>query len=306
MLTAKKLQAMAKLKSAVKGKYFSLTADHWTLLANENYGAITLHLIVDFELKKYVLSCAKHKNGASAKDMENQLVSDMRSWELDPNLFIGIVTDTAANMKSLGREIEEQWNTKYARHVYYADHTLQLTAVLAFSGNVSLESYGEDTSVGCLKKACDLLSHINSSTAANEKLAKAQQTVNSTGFVYKLLQDVVTRWGSTFKMEEEVVKLEEPIKEMFLQEFRNRATVNQPTLLEKYSLSDEDFDGLQNILHVLKPLQSAQRALEADKYLSISLLPYIIHQLRIELEGCLGAANPDTQSDLIFLLEKND
>jgi hypothetical protein len=57
---------MAKRKSSVKGKYFSLTADHWTSLANENYGAITLHLIVDFERKTYVLSCAKHENGASA------------------------------------------------------------------------------------------------------------------------------------------------------------------------------------------------------------------------------------------------
>jgi hypothetical protein len=45
MLMAKKLQAMAKLKAAVKGKYFSLTADHWTLLANENFGAIMLHFI---------------------------------------------------------------------------------------------------------------------------------------------------------------------------------------------------------------------------------------------------------------------
>jgi aryl-alcohol dehydrogenase-like predicted oxidoreductase len=34
------------------------------------------------------------------------------------------------------------------------------------------------------------------------------------------------------------------------------------------------------------------------------LVPYIIHQLRIELEGCLGAANPDTQTDLISLLEQ--
>ncbi len=42
ILTAKKLQAMAKLKAAIKGKYFSLTADHWTSLANENFGAITL------------------------------------------------------------------------------------------------------------------------------------------------------------------------------------------------------------------------------------------------------------------------
>jgi hypothetical protein len=57
-------------------------------------------------------------------------------------------------------------------------------------------------------------------------------------------------------------------------------------------------------MYVLKPLQSAQTALEGDKYVSISLVPYIIHQLRIELELCLGAANADTQGDLILLLNK--
>jgi len=41
--------------------------------------------------------------------------------------------------------------------------------------------------------------------------------------------------GSTLKLVERVVKLEEPIKEMFQQEFRNRTTVNQPTPLEKMS-----------------------------------------------------------------------
>jgi hypothetical protein len=63
---------------------------------------------------------------------------------------------------------------KYARHVYSADHILQLTAVIAFSGNIAVENYAEDTSVGCLKKVRTLVLHINSSSAANEKLAKAQ------------------------------------------------------------------------------------------------------------------------------------
>jgi hypothetical protein len=98
--------------------------------------------------------------------------------------------------------------------------------------------------------------------------------INPEGCVYKLLQNVITRWGSTFKLVERVVKLEETIKEMFRQEFRNRTSVNQPTYLEKNSLSDEDFDGLRNMLHILKPLQSAQRTLEGDKYVSISLVPY--------------------------------
>jgi hypothetical protein len=107
-------------------------------------GAMTLHFMANFELKTYVLSCAKQENGASAKEMEAQLVSDMCSWELECYSFIGIVTDTAANMNSIGREIEEQWDTKCARHVYCADHILQLTAVIAFSGNVAVENYAED------------------------------------------------------------------------------------------------------------------------------------------------------------------
>jgi len=52
------------------------------------------------------------------------------------------------------------------------------------------------------------------------------------------------------KLVERVVKLEEPIKEMFQQEFRNRTTVNQPTPLEKLYLSDEEFNGLRNIMYV--------------------------------------------------------
>ncbi len=85
---------------------------------------------------------------------------------------------------------------------------------------------------------------------------------------------------------------------------QRQMTVNQPMPLEKLYLSDEEFNGLRNIMYVLKPLQSAQTALEGDKYVSISLVPYIFHQLRIELELCLGAANADTQGDLILLLDK--
>jgi hypothetical protein len=206
-------------------------------------------------------------------------------------------------MNSLLREIEEEWNTKHTRHVYCGDRILQLPGVIAFSSNVTVGNYDEDTSVCCLKKAHDLASHIDSSTAANEKLAKAKQTIDDR-VVYKLLQDVITKWGSTCALVERVVKLEELLQEMFQQEFRNKTTVNQPMPLEKFSLSDEEFDGRHNILHVLKPLQFAQRALQGDKYVTINLVPYIIHQLQIELELFLGAANPDTQGDLILFLDK--
>ena len=113
----------------------------------------------------------------------------MSNWELERDFFIATVTDTAANMNSLGREIEEKWDTKYARHVYCTDHLLQLTAVIAFSGTVLVEDYDEDSLVSCLKKARDLVSHMNSSCAANEKLAAAQRETNPAACVYKLVQD---------------------------------------------------------------------------------------------------------------------
>ena len=80
---------------------------------------------------------------------------------------------------------------------------------------------------------------------------------------------------------------------MFKKEFRNRTLLTQPTLLEKYALSEEDFDGLRNIKRVLEPFQKAQLALEGDKYVTMSLVPFL----------SIGAADPRNQNQLISLLD---
>jgi hypothetical protein len=147
-------------------------------LAQENYGALTLHLIDNFELKTFILSCRKHPNGATAAELETQLTSDLTSWGLDSDLLFSIVTDTASNMNSLGEKIMG-WNEgSFVRHHYCADHILQLTAVKAFSGDISegrpqnraRQDPGEDNSVTVLKKSRDLVSYFHSSTIATEKL----------------------------------------------------------------------------------------------------------------------------------------
>lgn len=55
----------------------------WTLLANENLGAITLHFTANFKLKTHVLICTKPVNGTSAEAMKNELVHGMHSWNLN-------------------------------------------------------------------------------------------------------------------------------------------------------------------------------------------------------------------------------
>jgi len=90
------------------------------------------------------------------------------------------------------------------------------------------------------------------------------------------------------------------LKLIFQDEFRHRTSANQPTLLETFELTDDDFDGLHAILHVLKPLSLVQKALEADQYMKISFVPLAVHHLHIELEVCQEIADPETERDLSF------
>jgi hypothetical protein len=174
MLHAKKLDSSNRLKAYIKGQYFSITMDHWTSLANENYGAITLHFIDNFQLKAFVLSCTKHENGCRAIEMERQLVTDLQHWGLEKAFFVCCVTDSASNMNSLGEMLDGWADAPHLRHYYCADHILQLTAVLAYSGNIQINDNG-DSSASCIRKARNLVSHINSSNMAAEKIARAQR-----------------------------------------------------------------------------------------------------------------------------------
>jgi hypothetical protein len=91
---------------------------------------------------------------------------------------------------------------------------------------------------------------------------------------------------------------------MFEDEDRYRTSANQPTLLETFELTDDDFDGLRAIQTVLKPLSLAQKALEGDQYVNISLVPMAVHHLRMELEACHAIAGPETENDLSILIDK--
>ena len=47
------------------------------------------------QLKSIVLSCHKHEGGATVKEMQAQLTDDLKSWVLQKELLVVIVTDTA-------------------------------------------------------------------------------------------------------------------------------------------------------------------------------------------------------------------
>jgi len=304
LLHSLRLAAGNEMKSFMKGKYFSITTDHWTSFAKENYGAITLHLIHDFKLFSFVLSCTKHENGCSGIEMERQLLADIDHWDLDKSCFVCCVTDSASNMNYLGERMEAWRDAPYLRHHYCADHILQRTAVLAFSGNIpSPDPEDPDISVSAVRKARDLVSYVNSSVLATEKI-RAKQAQDPDCTVFKLLSDVETRWWSTHTLVERVLKLKDTLVDVFANEFRFRDSPNQLTALEKLQLTDDDFLALSDVLTLLTPFRDSQKALEGELYVSISLLPLVVHHLSHELMVLQGSVDPDYQGTLFELITK--
>jgi len=301
-LQSVKSASHANMKKFLKGKYFSVTLDHWTSLAMENYGAITIHTIDNFQLYSFVLSCMKHPNGCTAVEMESQLLSDLEYWGLDKSYFVACITDSASNMNSFGLKITSWDDAPLLRHYYCADHTLQLTAVLAFSGNVEAEAYDGDSSVSVIRKARNLVSHVNASVTASDKIKNSQLKLSPNCTPLKLVSDVETRWWSTHSLIERIVKLKDPLLEVFAQEFRHRERQDRPTKLESVQLTNEDFLQLSDILYLLTPLKDAQKALEGDQYVNFSLLPQIVNELKRQLLLFQAGLDPALQGQLFDLI----
>ena len=308
-----KESATLKMKAFLQGKHFSMTLDHWTSLANENYAALTLHTIHQFELKQLTLSCCKHEGGSTAAEMDDQLMQDLASWTLSEDLFVALVTDTAANMNKLGQLVEEKFPDTI--HHYCADHNLQLTSQKSYTGDIVSRLGGETARnqddepdvVDALKKARDLVSHIDQSPAAKAKLDSAQKRIFPDRSVLVLIQDVKTRWWSTYMMLERILFLKLAIQNMFEEEFRNREHQNKKTALEAFALSDDEFKIIQDVVYVLAPFKNAQESLEGSKYVNLSLLPKLIDTIRMALTENLGATDSEENPQLYAMLsEMND
>ena len=105
-------------------------------------------------------------------------------------------------------------------------------------------------------------------------------------------------------MLERLCKLKAAIQDMFSHEFHYRMQCNKTTTLEKYELTEEDFSCLEHVVHVLVPFKVAQEALEGDKYVTLSLLPLLVHQIREARIRFQCSICGETKPQLKFLVDK--
>ena len=145
------------------------------------------------------------------------------------------------------------------KNIPYFAHTLNLIVKWALEADPSLVT---------LKKKCkDIVTFFHHSSKASDKLSEVQKQLEIPE--KKLIQDVETRWNSTFYMFERIVE-------------QHKAVTTTLCLQSKSEmcLSVEDLELIKKALEILRPFESATVEMSADKFVSVSKIIPIARSLQ--------------------------
>ena len=186
----------------------------------------------------------------------------VESWNIQDKV-ICVVTDNAANM--VAAISSTGW-----RHLPCFAHSLNLVVQNSIKSDDEL----------CAVQSKSVVSHFHESVKSMEKLAEIQRQLSLPE--HKLMQDVSTRWNSTYIM-----------LERFYEQFEAITTtlclVNQNDLCLKV----ENKATISKALQILKPFLEATEIISGQAYVSISM---IVPLTKILQQHCssLSTANPGT------------
>ncbi|XP_035989501.1 zinc finger BED domain-containing protein 1 [Fundulus heteroclitus] len=194
MVEAKYESAKEHAKAKVeKVAAVSLTSDMWTSINMDAYLAVTCHFVEENEkLSSVLLGVQAFPQSHTAENIACVKASLMEEWGISGKVTC-IVTDGAPNMVACVRDLK-------LRHHICVAHTLNLIVKRALDHQPALS--------GLRAKARKLVGYFRSSTTAKEKLTQVQHQLGMQAT--KLMQEVETRWNSTYLMLHRLVELREP------------------------------------------------------------------------------------------------
>lgn len=137
-----------------------------------------------------------------------------------------------------------------------------------------------------MRKLREVIGYFNQSTQVNTKLLKFQAGSDIEEYQNsrpkKLIQDVVTRWWSTYQSIEHALYLQKAIKGL---------------------LETTEWSVLKEIETILKPLAFFQRVLEGEAYVTGSLVPLTVYNIHRQLKDDI-TKNQQGTSDGVRVLAK--
>lgn len=262
------------LESAVA---VALTADMWTSINMEAYLAVTCHY-VDTESHQFqttVLGVQHFPQRHTAENLAMVKRSVMEEWGIASKVRC-LVTDAAANMIACGRML-------HIRQTVCIAHSINLTVKKACDQVPALTEIPN--------KARQIVTYFRSSTTAKEKLNQMQQQMGAP--CKKLINEVPTRWNSTYHMLERMTEQKEAV------------WVSMASLKTDIPpLTPEDFEIIEEMLRVLSPFDQATRELSEEKRVSGSKVIPFLKRIHIELQHQTSTLTKSAAQELAENLRK--
>ncbi|XP_022162105.1 zinc finger BED domain-containing protein 1-like [Myzus persicae] len=256
----------------LNAKYISFTTDGWTSLNNDRFIAVTVHFMDPEEciLKTFLLGCFNVVESHTAVNLSLFLNDCFKEWNITEKVKVA-VSDNAANITSaIG--MNQNW-----RHIPCLAHTLNL---IAQSG------LGEIKHVH--KKVKTIVEYFKQSTKANLKLKNTQKQMGYPEL--KLIQDVCTRWNSTYDMFQRCIDIKEPLMSTIA------IIGNMDNLIH------EDFELIKHYCAILKPFKEVTIELSSEKGISISKVIISIKALHLHIKN--KEKGPNLPSAIHLMLSK--
>lgn len=253
----------------------SLTTDCWTSVNNESFMGVTIHFLdKDFKMQTMLLECAVFDISHTSINLSEKLKEITDEWGIEKKIMLA-VSDNASNIKNAIKN-ELGW-----RYFACFSHTLNLIVRDALSSHPLLF----DT----IEKVKTIVSHFKRSSKATAKLNSYQESTGA-GTPKKLIQDVVTRWNSTYLMIQRFIELEEAI--------RSTVALLDTTLPQ---LTLEEWQLLKQLRIILEPFENATCVISGQKYLVASLVIVITNGL---LNVCHELLNREMSSIAKMVIKK--
>jgi hypothetical protein len=101
-------------------------------------------------------------------------------------------------------------------------------------------------------------------------LYSSQSQSNTVDNPLKMIQDVPTRWWSTYSM---IIRFLELLPWLYI-------LVTKGHLSKDEMLNRDEVEELMELNELLEPFMLAQQVLEGQKYVTLSLVPYLISEIR--------------------------
>ena len=249
--------------------FIALTTDSWTSRATESYNTVTAHFLnKDWSVISYVLQTRVMDISHTSENLSEMLLNCVAEWNLKrDDLMPSVTTDNAANI------INAVQIAGFHPHIRCVAHTLNLAT------QRGLQVPLMERLLGRIRR---VVSFFHKSTTAMA-LLRSKQTILELP-QHKLIQDVSTRWNSTYDM---------------LSRFTEQNTAIEAALQNKslkknakdvYTLSEDDIANAESVLKILEPMKTVTTLLCSENSPTTSLIhplkEMLLRQLKVKEDDC--------------------